>query len=234
MKYYKLSKVIDKLDEIGKYPQVETMFQLGDIDYVYEIKRHNPYYENWQIPEPILHTKAKPTTLIDGGYISPLIFLILKDSFIPFLKEFNIADFQTWAIKVHHNKEILYEYVLFHLSYPNDSTLIDYSNSKFLIGKLGDWKNPNIRTPIQIENNQTYINIKEVLKESNNKSQIRCEKLILNLKHFNNDLFRLIDVPFGLGYYASERLKNAIEEKGFTGFAFQEIEEMDERITAIY
>jgi hypothetical protein len=51
----------------------------------------------------------------------------------------------------------------------------------------------------------------------------------------NLDLFRIINIDsIGIGYYVSERLKNPIEEQKFTGFAFNDIEEIDKRIKVIY
>jgi len=47
------------------------------------------------------------------------------------------------------------------------------------------------------------------------------------------DMFRIINTPAS-GYYVSERLKHAIEEKGFTGMAFKEISDVDKRIEVIY
>ena len=63
---------------------------------------------------------------------------------------------------------------------------------------------------------------------------LRCDQLIFNLSKATEDLFRITDVPFGHGYYVSERLKEAIEKERFTGMAFKEIEEYNKRIKVIY
>ena len=66
-------------------------------------------------------------------------------------------------------------------------------------------------------------------------SVITFDVLYLDFSKLNKDLIRIIDIDsVGIGYYVSEKLKTAIEKEGFTGFAFQEIEEMDDRIKCIY
>lgn len=57
--------------------------------------------------------------------------------------------------------------------------------------------------------------------------------IVFDLSKVNEDFFRIINAPYS-GYFVSEKLKNAIEKEKFTGFAFQEIEEMDTRIKVIY
>ena len=229
MKYYKLEHVGTNFKEVGSFPQLENKIKLGDYENVKLKAIRHPLNEDWTLPELGFGNKAKPTTLL-SSCISNVIFLIFKRYFIDFLNDFNVGHHQTWPMKVHHKKEVLDEYLLFHISYPLDDKIVSYGDSEFLVGKLGDWKDPSIRKPINIENHKNYLSLIEVLKESSGNSQIRCNKLVLDFKNIDADIFRLIDVPVGSGYYVSEKLRDAILEKRFTGMDFLEIEEYEKRI----
>ena len=79
-----------------------------------------------------------------------------------------------------------------------------------------------------------YENFLHIRNELDNKNKfLKDIKIVLNLSKIDLDLFRIINAPAS-GYYVSEKLKNAIEKERFTGFAFQEIEDMDDRIKVIY
>ncbi len=233
MKFYKFkNSLITK--EIGKYPQSKSVNKWGDLDTVPYTGRKQPITEIWDIPEPIMQKKAKPSTLLHVIPFSNGIFLVLKKHFISFLKEFNVDHFNSWELKVHHKKEILTDYRLFHLSYPSDEECIDFKKSEFLIGKSEDWKDPSVRKPIKVDSYRNYLNLLEVLKESGDDAEIRCNKLILDFSDTNKDLIRLTDNPVDIGYYISERLKKAIEAERFTGMEFVEIDKIDKRIEVIY
>jgi len=124
---------------------------------------------------------------------------------------------------------------MFHLCHSEEMKLVDFSNSVFEVGKLGDWRDPSIRQPAHIENYNTFLNLKDVLSEQNDNSVLRCQKLILNLSEIDLDMFRLSNLP-GLfnGYFVSDHLKKVMEKKGFTGMAFKEIEEYNKKIKVIY
>ena len=229
MKYYKLIDTLD-LKEIGKYPQSITPFSLGDIR---DLSYKKPINIS-SLPEPAIHPKAKATTCLDVVYINRNIFLVIKDYFLDFLGDFNIPEYQSWSIKVHHKKEILTNYSLFRISYPSDEELVDYAKSEFLIGKAEDWKDPSIRKPVKVENFDNYNSLIDVLRMSEDESQIRCNKLVLDVSKNKKDMFRLINNTVLMGYIVSERLKNAIEEKKYTGMAFKELTEVDKRIEVIY
>ena len=229
MKYYKLEHKGAELKEIGSFPQLEKLVNLGDYEKIGLMASRNPIIIKWVPPELGFGHKARQTTLL-SSCISSAIFLILKNYFIDFLSDFINGPFQTWPMKVHYKKQVLTEYLLFHISYPLDNQIVNYGNSEFLVGKLGDWRDPSIRKPINVESHENYLNLIEVLKESSSNSQIRCNKLVLDFKNIDVDMFRLADVPFGSGYYISERLRDTILDKRFTGMDFLEIEEYEKKI----
>jgi hypothetical protein len=230
MKFYKLNYSIS-IKEIGYFPQAPNVKLLS---YNTSNLGKRPIRTQLIPPEPILKDKAKATSLLSTPSISFANFLVLEKQIVDTIIEYNIGEYNTWKMKVHHKKKILENYRLFHLSYSHDDKCVDFKESNFLIGKLGDWKDPSIRKQVKVMSPDNYMNLLEILSHTDNNSQIRCDKLTLDFRNTKEDLIRFSDIPLGLGYYVSERLKNAIEEKHFTGMTFQEIEQMDNKIKAIY
>lgn len=80
-----------------------------------------------------------------------------------------------------------------------------------------------------------YDNYDKVRKEHRGPEFLLANKLVLDFSKQKHDLIRLLNMPMtGSGYYVSERLKSAIEERKFTGFAFKEIEEMSKWIQCVF
>ena len=182
----------------------------------------------FKLPEPFLEKKAKPTTYLNVTFI-PNWFMVLKKYFINFLNEFNIGEFQIWDLKVHHNKNILEDYNLFILTKTYQKELIDFSKSEFYIGDFFDYD--FIGETLNINNYEEFLQIRDEL--SNKNKFLKEKNIILNLSKIDLDLFRIINAAAS-GYYVSEKLKTAIEKEGFTGFAFREITEMDDKINVLY
>ncbi len=233
MKYYKLELNSNK-EIIGSYPQNIGSKNVADINKIYNYGWEGPIKSLPVLPLPILNPKANLTTFINI-HINKLIFLVVEKSFIEFLDNFHVGHFQTWNIEVDYKDKILNDYRLFHLSHPSQKKLVDFKRSKFLVGQLGDWKDPSIRKLVEIENYKGYSNLQEVLRNSKDNLQLRCNKLVLDLTGQQSDLFRLSNIPyFGNGYYASERLRQSVEQKGFIGMVFKEIEQHNKRIKIVY
>ncbi|MFL0121198.1 hypothetical protein [Tenacibaculum maritimum] len=76
-------------------------------------------------------------------------------------------------------------------------------------------------------NINTYEEYLEIIKK-NKLIQIKPKQLILKKENINYDIFNLSYI--GLGYYVSEKLKKAIEEKGCQGIAFIPIEELNYKL----
>ncbi len=227
MKYYKLIESINT-KEIGIYPQVIKTNQALEIQ-EFGLGFNEQIQKQFILPEPILQNKARETTMISVTAINNTVFLFLKNYFIDFLKDFIIADFQSWKIDAYHKKQLVEDYSLFHLSYPSQKELIDFEKSKF---KIKDSLN-NISVEKKFKNFHDYqIDWEKLIWKG---SVITFDIIYLDFSMLNLDLFRIINIDsVGIGYYVSERLKNAIEEQKFTGFAFKEIEEIDKRIKVIY
>ena len=231
MKYYWLTNNIDP-KIIGKYDQSESAYNAPQL---YDIGQNGEITENFIVPEPYVHPKAKLTSYLSSVPISNVKFLILKKEFIIFLKKFKIHEFQTWDMRVHHKEKVINDYCLFHLGYTSQKKYVDYKNSEFYIGNVKDFK--WIGETIKVSDYENFLSTREVLRTQ--KLMLKGNKLILNFKEANEDLIRITDTPpivGSKGYYISERLKNAIEKNGFTGMTFKEIEEIDnrKRIEVIY
>lgn len=227
MKYYKLIESINT-KEIGIYPQVIKTNQALEIQ-EFGLGFNEQIQKQFTLPKPILQNNARETTMISVTAINNTVFLVLKNYFIDFLKDFKIADFQSWKIDAYHKKQLVKDYSLFHLSYPSQKELVDFEKSKF---KIRDSLN-SISVEKKFKNFHDYQTDWERLIWKG--SVITFDILYLDFSKLNLDLIRIINIDsISIGYYVSERLKNAIEEKRFTGFAFQEIEEMDKRIKVIY
>ncbi|UPQ80070.1 hypothetical protein M0M57_04360 [Flavobacterium azooxidireducens] len=228
MKYYKLNYNSLNTKETGTQFQ-STEGIIGDIqsDFIpFEGKINFAF----KLPEPFLEKKAKQTTYLNVIMI-PSWFNVFKDYFIDFLNGFKIGEYQTWRLKVHQNGKIINDYCLFFLNNTKQNELVKFDESEFYLGKYSDYM--YVGEDIKILNYENYLDILDVMKNDND-NFIKCRSIVLNLKKVKEDFFRIINVPSCSGFYVSERLKNAIEEQRFTGFAFNEIEEIDKKIKVLY
>lgn len=226
MKYYRLNYNSLNIKETG------TQFQsidgiMGDIqqDFIpFEGEINFPF----ELPTPFLQTKAKHTTFLHVMML-PDWFMVFKDYFIDFLKKFNIGEYQTWKLHVYHNNEIINDYSMFYTPKTFQREVLEFQNSVFVIGDYMNYE--VVGENIRIKDYDEYVTLRDELAEKN--KLLKYSLISLNLSKINADLFRLINTPAS-GYYVSEKLRIAIEKERFTGFSFQEIEEMDKRIKVTY
>jgi len=212
---------------VGVFPQCI------DTENIEEIQEFGlGYYEkidkNFTLPKPHIRNSAKLSNLLSVTAIDSSVFKVFDDSILGFLKDFNINHYQTWKLEVEYKGIIIDKYNLFHLCFPTWN-IIDFSKSIFKIKDI----NSNMLNKKTYQNAIEYqTDWKKLIWKG---SVISFDTLYLNFSLMDLDLIRIIGIDsFGIGYYVSEKLKIAVEKEQFTGFAFQEIEEMDRRITAIY
>ena len=228
MKYYFLSNSINR-KLIGRYPQSESLSTESNI---FTFKQHEEITKDSILPEPILHVRSKLTAYIDSIPINKFWFLILRNDFIRFLKTYKINNFQYWGLTVYKNKKSIDNYSLFHVHESYQEKYVDYKKSNFHVKKIGD---NNSKKTVNINSYEEYCNLLEFLREEDQNLMMYSEKLVLDFNKATDDIFRLDNLPcLGIGYYVSERLKNAIEEGGFTGMEFSEIEEKYKHIKIMY
>lgn len=228
MKYYFLKESIDT-KVVGKYFQSEEMIYPGDI---YNVDYKDILSTLNTTPIPILKDKAIRTSFLSFPYINGLFFLIFNKKILDALKIINIEKYKLWDLSIHHKKEILTNYKLFNILDASDKKLINFEESKFLKGFLGDWKEPEKRQVIKIKNYEEYLKYQKVFK--NNNSEIRCERLFLDFRNNNFDLIRVENNPVINGYLASEKLINLFKENNFTGLDYLDCAEYDSRLIVKY
>ena len=227
----KLDKTSLNPGEIGSFPQADGInhkikFNIGEIE-----EREAPLYGLLLPPEPIMNKKAKFTTLLSVAAINDTRYLVLTISFIEFLKTFTTGGFETWPLRVHHKNGISEEYELFRLIMSSDKKYVNFKASTFSIGEISAiYDSSTKRTPVYINGYNEYRDYKEKL--YNTGEMMLYDDLIVDLTNCQEDILKFSYTIEG--YVVSERLKHAIEEKGFTGMAFKEISEVDQRIKVIY
>ncbi|MEE9379019.1 MAG: hypothetical protein V3V33_13385 [Candidatus Lokiarchaeia archaeon] len=228
MRYYWLTNSIDT-KIIGRYDQSESAYNASQL---YDIGENGGILKDFIVPEPFVHSKANLTSYLSCVPISNIKFLILKKELIEFLKDFKIDSFQTWNMKVHYKDRIIKDYSLFHLYQSSQGKYVDYKNSEFYVGNIKDHK--WVGETINVSDYKFFLSTIEILR--NQKLILKGRKLVFNFSEATEDLIRITDTPpivGSKGYYISERLKSAIEENGYTGMAFKEIDNR-KRIEVIY
>jgi len=228
MKFFVLSDSID-YKEIGCFPQSQTFINVGSIHDDDLIMHNGLISKKIILPELQLMNKANLSTIISSP-VSNNDFLVSKNYFIEFIKNFKIGEIQYWNILVHHKKTIINDYSLFYMFNKNQDDIVNFKESNFLVGSGNDYFTRKNYKLVNINNYDDYIKMKEMLKDEG--LIIISDELILNLTNLDLDMFRL-NVHTG-GYFVSERLKDAIEQNRFTGMRFQEIEEFNSYIKVIY
>ncbi len=227
MKYYKLQAAINK-NEIGKYPQcLGVKTKMGDIQN-YGLGFFGEIKEPFELPDLEIRKEAYLSHYISVVPINSIIFLLLEERLIEFLKSWNIPAHQLWGIEVYYKLSKLTNYKLFHLSKPIDEKIIDFNKTEFTIY----YKASQLSEKRKFANYLEYHNCRQK-SIYENLFEVRYDEVFLNLQELDLDMFRIMDLPKGIGYYISERLKIGIEKMGFTGMSFQEIEKVDARFSFI-
>lgn len=226
MKYYRLFSSTNRKD-VGVKPQSEEGY-LGDVQQDF-IPWQGKIDFDFKLPEPKLEKKAKQISLLDVEFIRST-FLVIEDEFLNFLKHYNIGNFQSWKIKTWQSNQLIDKYNLFIINDTKQNKYIDFSKSEFKLKKLGDWNNSSIQKTVLVKNYDEYFSEKEKFRKE--KIMLLHNKVTLDLRKSKEDMFRIVNAPPG-GYFVSEKLKNAIEEKGFIGMKFTEVSELD-KVEVIY
>jgi len=227
MNYYKLQASINK-KEIGKYPQcLGFKTKMGDIQN-YGLGFFGEIKDPFELPDLEIRKEAYLSHYISLVPINENRFLVLEQSFVNFLNNWNISAYQLWDIEVYYKLSKLTNYKLFHLSKPIEEQIVDFDKTEFTIYD----KASQVSEKRKFANYLEYHNCRQK-SIYENLFEIRYDEVFLNLHEIDLDMFRLISLSKGNGYYISERLKIGIEEMGFTGMSFLEIEKVDARFSFI-
>jgi len=230
MKYYYLYPSTT-LSEVGTCPQSDKTLKMGNVsDYGHQGRIGS----EMNLPVTKLDKRAILTDYLHIVRVPFDRFLVISTRFKSAIESLKVSEFQNWKIDIYHNSNLL-KYNLLYSCLPQESKFVNYEASKFEVGKRGDWRDPTIRKPVQIDNFNAYRNVLKILREQEDNSILHCSELIVDLSDANEDLFRLSNLPgIGNGYYVSDRFKSAMEEKKITGMQFKEIDQHYKKIKVMY
>ena len=156
-----------------------------------------------------LKPAALYTDLISSVLINKFFVLVLSKALSDYLKKFQLPPIFEKEVGVSHPKlQMELEYRAFYME--NNYNLINFDKSRFLIGENG--------TPYEndvIKKFQDKDEFEDFLHAKSWKVRLRVGKLVVKT---NYDLIRFRTLG---GYFVSEKLKEAIEQEGFTGMRFE-------------
>jgi len=227
MNYYKVEFSHD-LKVIGTSgPQIQGIDPNCDyhVDAPYsfrKIKLHEPIQEHIRIPDMLLAKKAKWTDLMSCSMLDYLFRFVSNDLYNVLSElEFNLDSHQTIRLKL-TKEQTVKNYWAFYFSH-FDHTFIDWKESSFGLVDKGF-------APIKdILEKYTFKNLEEYNKKYSTifrENKFKLKNLVVRYNRANNlDLFRCHHP--NSGYFCSERLKQKILEKGFTGIRFEEVKDLE-------
>ncbi|MCC6280694.1 MAG: hypothetical protein IT262_08845 [Saprospiraceae bacterium] len=208
MKLFKLEQSVEG-PIIGDFPQVQEKWpwltdRWGENSYTMtplkgriEFDIVFPYFE--------LAKRAKLTDWVSAVNVDRN-YLMVSTRLLALLKGFVLDEYQYFPVPVHTPNKIV-DYHLIYFPWPRQDDFINWEKSTFRrITKSGE----NIL--LQFENAKA----RNLAKDAH---EIQIEKIIINTNKITMDVFRFRS--FHLGFYVSERLKNAMESAGMTGIVYE-------------
>ena len=234
MKYYRLRHSFEK-KELGHFTQIQKTTWNGrpfDKGSFAMQLLFDPIPTNPAIPALEFYKSAKTTSLIQMVEIGLRLHLTINDAFLDFLEPYCNGSFQTWKIKA-TKKEVDYTYYIFYLDeYKSD--FINYDKSIFkLFECLGGFHYKDLDQEIKITSDVDFLDKCREFPGLYGIPELQPIKIVLNTSNQEVDFFRCAHNGMA-GYYVSERLKESIQENGFTGMRFEEIEEIQNRVAIEY
>ncbi len=220
MNIYKIKNSLN-YKVIGVYPQVET----GE----YPVINGNPNFignvylkyipKQPDIPIPKLRKKAKKTDLVSAGIMGLSSRLLITNKLKITLEKYQNENVQFFKTSIIYKDVEDFDYWVVH-PYKVDYDFVDYSKS--IISKeniLGS----DSKEYVTINGTEEFIKQRTHHSTDGKIWSYTIEKIAFKDKL--TDFFILDGVSGGIGYYVSEKLKNEIEEAGFTGIEFEAVEQ---------
>jgi hypothetical protein len=163
----------------------------------------------------VMHGKAKPTDLVSSGLS---IGFIISKKLKALFEQFNFPAHRFYPTKIIHKKTEVDEYFLMHIAskyYEDYLDFVDYSKSLFLIAGIAK-SDPH---HITLNSKRDYLDKANQLQNDALTKKvfhsIYAEKICFNTNFDESlDCFK---APFGVRYYISQRLKDALIENNITG-----------------
>ena len=199
-RYFPQIQEFDMTDKSEKYPNFDFDGLLSP---------------NLRLPRYIMHKKATVTDLISSAPLSNC--LILSQSVISILKEFNLATHQYFEVQFIHNKKLYTNfYALYFAKNSEYLNLIDWDKSSFF--KTKDWH----ETILEEYKFQSWDEMREFEKKYFwGQSEFGFLYKIKIRENVPFDLINFQYFGFPPGFICSEKLKNKIIDSNFTGFSFE-------------
>lgn len=221
---YHLIHRSSNLKVIGKFPQLEKMFDGYHGQYRYEAwgllspRRHSPMEK---VTGFKLYYHAKVIDWIAAAQILPDAGLFSK-RFFDLLQNYRCMDSIVVDAEVnHHSKTYPYKFVHFPNSYHH---FVDYSRSTFFTKDgSGHIRDNSFRDVLEykncIKNLDDHNKILELSKDYHSFQYLKMKELYLDQSKINLDFFRFSRTG-PLAWVVSAKLKEAIESAGMTGMVF--------------
>ena len=226
MQFFKFTLSTDPKVIGRRFPQISDIENRFEYDRdapnsIYKSNRWGEVTSNLNIPNYILHGHAKRTDIL--SHTSQ--FLLISKNLNELIEEFKLPNKQVFETSVLARGE-KYSYSLFYLP-DNCYQYIDFSRSTFALVPFGR-PVPELFPEINsLEVFEAWIDKYRYLIKSNpHRLKIIVDKLVFNVDKIPFDMFRIIGPLPPTSYFVSERLKNAIEEKGFTGMEFTPLDKI--------
>ena len=172
----------------------------------------------------LLTKRAKVTDLIYAAPVGTEIrgnMLVSKKLFDIF-SNYKLPQYQFFDAKV-RKIALVYDYILMHF-WENQNNFVDFQKSEFFLGS----KHGSKISDLEFKDYGAYLSAREDMNVANKKAEIkdrktiRLSKLVIDKEKVNLDFFRICNI--GRYYVVNERLKNALEESGCTGFDLIDID----------
>jgi hypothetical protein len=211
----KLFKFSDSANskEIGYHPQLRGTWT-GPTDYWAPNSFANTPVEgridfNIIFPKFDLENKAKLTDRVSTGSLTGDYFIV-SERLLDLLEGFKMDEYQYFPIDI-NTPSISVRYMIIYFPFPRDNNFINWEESIF-----------DRELPTGDKIHERFANAQKYLLAKDG-HQLKDNNLIINYEEISSvDIFRF--KWYKLGFYVSERLKNAIDHNGITGVRFEEAE----------
>lgn len=222
MNFYKIALSLDP-KIIGIYDQVQTFVQNP------ESREGHPFQSiplegkldpDKKFPVLLLEKEAKWTdllTVVPGAGS----FLLISSRFYSLLSQFELADYQAFAVTVKQGKEER-AYFLLYFEKNSAAEFVDWEHTEVM--HTTQFATKVIKMGLKFNSYEEFKALKIALFHKDESLYVRALKISKAAE--GTDMFRFIFVPSG--FYVSERLKDAIEKEGLVGIRFIPTEELGE------
>lgn len=226
MNYYKLDYSND-LKSIGTSgPQIKGIdpkcnYHVNAPYSFKKIKHMETIQEHIRLPDMLLNKKAKWTDLMSCSLLSRN-FRVVSYDFYDFLSDYKLDKYQVMNIKLTKN-EIIKNYKALYFIKRYEHIFTDWKRCSFGL------VNKDFALIKDILEEYTFQNFEDYKRKRSfifREDKYKLKNLIVRYnRDIELDFFRCL-YPTS-GYFCSERLKEGIIEKGFTGFRFEEVIDLE-------